>query len=132
MKLNIKFCYLLICSLTLISCGYAANPSEMKHPREQVTIDFLYEACSAVGETARGEIPFFDCESYVYGVLDTYLSIQSTIPVSQRACFPEGLPPWKLLEDIRPLIKIDQGNQIAARVIIEKLSIKYSCKPVEK
>lgn len=105
----------------------ALNPSDTHHPREAVTVDFLYEACSAVGETARGKIPFFDCESYVYGALDAYLSVRPYIPEEQRACVPPGLPPWKVLEDARPLIGEGQDSETAAPALIEALRKKYPC-----
>ncbi len=105
----------------------ALNPSDTHYPREVVTVDFLYEACSVVGETARGKIPFFDCESYVYGVLDAYLSISPYIPEEQRACVPSGLPPWKVLEDARPLIDEGRESKTAAPALIEALRKKYPC-----
>lgn len=109
--------------------SFALNPSDTRYPRDVVTVDFLYETCSVVGETARGKIPFFDCESYVYGVLDAYLSTRPYIPEDQRACIPSDLPPWKVLEDARPLIDEGQESRTAAPALMEALRKKYPCSP---
>ena len=70
----------------MISFGiFAANPSDTKYPRQSVSVEYLYETCSVVGGTAGGLIPFFDCESYVYGVLDTHLSHRIEVPDPARA-----------------------------------------------
>ena len=77
-------------------CAASGDPPwvETKRARESVTVDFLYETCSAVGQTAHGMIPHFDCESYVYGVLDAHVAVRDALPKAQRACFPASLPPW--------------------------------------
>jgi hypothetical protein len=116
--------------LIIILCASQAeadSPFDTRYPRKEVTINFLYEACSVVGETAHGNIPFFDCESYVYGVLDTYLATRSAIPVAKRACFPAALPPWQALEIARPLTLGNIGDQTAGPLIIEALRKQYPC-----
>lgn len=115
---------LLLCSAL---DAVATNPSETRNPRETVTIDFLYEACSVVGETARGMIPYFDCESYVYGVLDSYLALKDSIPQASRACFPRDIPPWRVLEDARPYVFEARHTEIAAVAIMDALRQKYPC-----
>ena len=128
-------CLFLIFMLASVSSAFAVESAVSRNPREQVTVDFLFEACSNVGDTAKGLIPFFDCESYVYGVLDTYLSIRQAIPSERRACFSDYLPPWKAIEAVRSLIKDDQwahlGSKTAAPVIIELLAKKYPCNAVK-
>lgn len=48
----------LILALTLfLSVAAAETPSNTWRARENVSVDFLYEACSNVGETARGKDP---------------------------------------------------------------------------
>jgi len=94
---------------------------------EKVTVDFLYEACGNVGETARGMIPYFDCESYVYGILDSYLTIRDSIPKASRACFPPDIAPWRVLEDARPYIFERRHSDVAAPAIIDALKSKYPC-----
>ena len=42
-----------------------------------IDADFLLETCSVTGQTAYGKIPFFDCQSYVLAVLDTYRSLHA-------------------------------------------------------
>jgi hypothetical protein len=112
--------------LILSASANALNPSEAHRPREKVTVNFLYETCSVVGETGGGMIPFFDCESYVYGVLDTYVKLKQSIPKAQRACFPELIPPWKVLEEARSELD-SKGEDIAAPALIEAMRKKYPC-----
>jgi hypothetical protein len=111
----------------------AVNPwIDTRYPRKEVTLDGLYEACSVVGETARGDIPYFDCESYVYGVLDSYLAVRDSIPKENRACFPATLAPWEALKIAESADHLDRkpymGTKTAGPVIIEMLRKKYPCK----
>jgi hypothetical protein len=123
----------IILLLVSVTSSCARNPSEAHNPREKVTVDSLYEACGVVGETAKGEIPFFDCESYVYGVLDSYIAIRPMLPLEQRACFPVSMPPWKVLEEARAQGVENNGSEVAGPALIETLRKKYPCtrsKPV--
>jgi Rap1a immunity proteins len=96
--------------------------------RKEVTVNFLYEACAVIGQTARGMIPHFDCHSYVYGVLDTYLAIRQSVPKADRACFPVSLPPWQALKEVEPLVDWKkQGSLSAGPVIIKALHKAYPC-----
>jgi hypothetical protein len=117
-------CYFLVMSFT---CN-ATNPSETKNPRREVTVDYLYESCSNVGGTAHGDIPYFDCESYVYGVLDGYNKVRDEIPKSRRSCFPAHIEPWQVLEMANP---IPAGNynrlQSAGSFLIDFLVKRYPC-----
>lgn len=110
-----------------VSIASATNPSETRNPRRQVTVDGLYEACGVVGETAYGDIPYFDCESYVYGVLDAYLALRDSIPKEKRACFPADIPPWKVLEIAHSLILGKDSGKIAGPALIEELRKRYPC-----
>jgi hypothetical protein len=95
--------------------------------RSKVTVDFLYESCAAAGQTARGMIPYFDCRSYVYGVLDSYLAIRAGLPAAQRACFPPAITPERVLEIGRgPLA--ERGSEVAATALIDELRKAYPCK----
>lgn len=95
--------------------------------RSKVTVDFLYEACAAFGQTARGMIPNFDCRSYVYGVLDSYLALRTSLPAAQRACFPPAITPEEVLEIGRgPLV--GRGSEIAGPALIDELRKAYPCK----
>lgn len=105
--------------------GASACASEPE--RSKVTVDYLYEACAAVGQTARGTIPYFDCRSYVHGVLDSYLAVQAGLPAPQRACFPPAITPEEVLDIGRgPLA--DRGTEIAAPALIDELRKAYPCK----
>jgi hypothetical protein len=120
---------LLMTWLLLGANALAATPwVDHRTPRKSVTLDFVYEACSNVGQTAYGRIQNFDCESYVYGVLDTYLAMRPHVPVSQRACFPEDLPPWRALEVTWPLLQSPASEKEAGPEIIKALTKAYPCK----
>ena len=103
------------------------DPWVTKNPVKTVTVDYLYETCAAKGATARGMIPYFDCEAYVYGVLDAYRALRPSIPKRQRACLPPALPPWQALEDLRYL-QDKAGTQNAAQALLAELPKKYPCK----
>ena len=96
-------------------------------PREEVTVDGLYEACSVVGETAHGDIPYFDCESYVYGILDAYLKVRDAIPKKERACFPPKIEPWRILQMADPKPGTYKGTQTAASFLLDFLKRAYPC-----
>ena len=104
--------------------------SVTKNKRYPVTLDYLYESCAIPGDPqlARGDIPSFDCESFVYGVLDSYLDIRMKMPPSERACFPPDLPPWRALEITEPVLRnLSSGGELAAPAIIRALRAKYPC-----
>ena len=120
----------LICvafALLPVAIANATNPFETRYPRQTVTVDGLYEACSVVGETAKGDIPYFDCESYVYGVLDAYVKVSSEIPRAERACFPAGIEPWRVLEMANPMPGTYRKDQSAASFLIDFLKKRYPC-----
>ena len=98
-----------------------------RNPMQSVTVDYLYEACSSTGETAGGKIPYFDCASYVHGVLDSYRSVRAYIPKSQRACIPDDMAPWKILEDFEYLLD-ENGAENAAKALFDAFPEKYPCK----
>jgi hypothetical protein len=108
--------------------AFATNPwVDTRYPHQAVTVDSLYEACSVVGETARGDIPYFDCESYVYGVLDAYLKVRGNIPKAQRACFPANIEPWRVLKAADPPVDGRTGKLNAATYLIDSLRRLYPC-----
>ncbi len=99
----------------------------LRKPRELVTLDYLHESCMVVGETGGGLIPYFDCESYVYGVLDGYIQIRNHIPISQRACFPTNIPPWRVLEISEKANLNHKFDAVAGPLLIEALRKKFPC-----
>lgn len=104
------------------------EPWISKNDRKTVTYAFLYEACSSIGETGGGMIPWFDCESYVYGVLDSYIATRNTIPIKQRACFPANLAPWEALKLSRKDEFTEwEWSRLASTVLIENLRKHYPC-----
>jgi hypothetical protein len=125
-KMRITLLFLIAANLWVGEC-YATDPAETRNPRRDVSVDYLYEACSAVGQTAKGDIPYFDCESYVYGVLDAYLKLNGSIPKPARACFPERIEPWRVLEMANPKPGTYRKDQSAAGYLIDFLRKRYPC-----
>ena len=88
------------------------------------------EACADIGDPALsgGKIPFFDCHSYIYGVIDAYLLTRESIPKSNRACFPADLAPWQVMQELWPLLRSTKfGPEPAAPIIVATLRKKYPC-----
>ena len=108
--------------------AHAQTPLDTRHKRESVTLDFLLEACSVVGKTAHGKIPHFDCESYIYGVLDAQLAARGSLQGAARTCFPERIAPWEVYRELDTTITSAQRQQPAADFIISVLRKKYPCK----
>lgn len=114
----------LVC-LALLNGPYAhaVGPTDTKHPKQLVSGDFFMEACTVVGETAHGMIPHFDCESYIYGVLDA-LSLSRSLP-----CLPKQLAPWQVYEALLSSSPSSAARQHhAAALIVSALGKKYPCK----
>src|ERR1035437_7108855 len=72
-------------------CRYPANPDGIK-------IQFFFESCAVPGETARGMIPYFDCQSYMLGVVDTYRQLKSSTSKSKQMCLPSNITTKDVLE----------------------------------
>lgn len=110
------------------------------HPRGKVTLDYWGESCDIdMGDPVLkgGTIPYFDCQSYIYGILDAYISIRDFIPKKERVCFPKNITPWQVLQDTQyidlsddkiTLRKPYNGFNTAAVEIIKELHKKYPCK----
>lgn len=113
--------------LFISASTYALDPLETKNKREMVTGQFLMEACTVVGETARGMIPYFDCESYIYGVLDSILSRRLSPSQSSQACIPKSIAPWEVYAELVNTPR-SQWNQSAVDLIATTLSKKYPCR----
>ncbi|MCZ8868352.1 hypothetical protein OM361_22965 [Escherichia albertii] len=110
-------------------------------PRRDVTLDYWDESCSLdMGDPDKkgGIIPYFDCQSYLYGMLDAYISIRNYIPKEQRACFPDKITPWQVLQDTKYVFVVSpgrnefrkpyNGDNTAFVEIIKELHKKYPCK----
>lgn len=119
--------YLAIILLLSCSFAHAVTPLDKRHKRESVTIDYLFESCTVIGETAGGMIPYFDCESYIYGVLDAHLAVRDSLKAKDRACFPADIAPWQVYEKILAAIPQTQWGKPAAPLIIDALRVKYPC-----
>lgn len=116
--------------LTLIAASSAANavtPLETRNPHETVTLNYFMEACSVIGQTASGIVPYFDCESYLYAVMDTQRALNPSLPAEMQACFPDDLPPWQLWASIGPDVPASDWNRPAAPSIARVLRKEYPC-----
>ena len=111
-----------------VAIAHGQTPLDTRHNRESVTLDFFLEACSVVGKTAYGKIPHFDCESYIYGVLDAQLAVRASPDGAARACFPGRIAPWEVYRELDTSITSGQRQQPAADFIISLLRKKYPCK----
>jgi hypothetical protein len=114
----------LVCAALLFSAAQAqaGTPLHTRNKHQVVTYEFLMEACTVVGETAYGMLPHFDCESYLYGVLDAHAAL-----MAPKVCAPPTLPAWKLYQD---LLEVPRGqwNRPAAQLIVKTLARKYPCR----
>ena len=108
--------------------AHAQTPLDTRNKRESVTLDFFLEACTVVGKTAHGKIPHFDCESYLYGVLDAQLVARGSSQGAARTCFPERIAPWEVYKELDTPITAGQRKQPAADFIVSVLRKKYPCK----
>ena len=103
-------------------CNYAATKGAIK-------VQFFLEACSVPGKTKFGMVPYFDCQSFVLGVVSTYRQLNSQLPKSNQLCIPESLTTKNLLELILkqyPNWSIKE-ERLASEVILETLKSNYSC-----
>lgn len=116
--------------LMLIAVSSAANaitPLDTRNEHETITLDYFMEACTVIGETGSGLIPYFDCESYLYGIMDTQRVLNASLPPEQQACIPEKLAPWQLYEQIGSVLPDNEWGNLAAPHITNLLRQKYLC-----
>jgi hypothetical protein len=111
-----------------VSIVHAQTPLDTRHKRELVTLDFFLEACSVVGKTAHGKVAHFDCESYIYGVLDAQLAARRSPKGAALACFPEGIAPWEVYRELQTPVTAVQRQRPAAEFIVSVLAKKYPCR----
>lgn len=141
---TIKLSYILFIITALFSSqcqSTTLNDWGRDHPRAKVTLDYWGEACSIdMGDPVLrgGVIPYFDCQSYLYGMLDAYLSVSKFIPKNQRVCLPINISPWQILQDTKYIFDVSptnddfrkpyNGPNTASVEIIKELHKKYPCK----
>jgi len=103
-------------------CDYPARPDAVK-------IQFFLEACAVPGESERGMMPYFDCQSYVLGIIDGYRLLKSSSPKDRQICLPESITTREVLELIwksYPNWEIAEHRQ-AAEVILEVIRKEFQC-----
>lgn len=109
----------------------AVTAYDTKNPLKHVSPLYLYETCTVIGETKGGLIPYFDCESYTYGVVDTYKLMNKYLPKNQKACFPEKIAPWKILQDNQEFVfnyATQHPRSSAAEALLQAFAVTYPCK----
>jgi Ssp1 endopeptidase immunity protein Rap1a len=93
-----------------------------------ISADFLLETCSVTGRTAHGMIPYFDCQSYVLAVVDSYKALQDSLPKKSRLCLPKTLTAAEVLTAMNKRYRYERdGQRRAAGVIIEALQSRFVC-----
>ena len=83
---------LLASAFAAVTSSAVASEVQPNAPYD-VDLDFLAQACTVIGQTTYGKIPYFDCYSYFYGMLGSYHSFAATLLAAQRICQPEKLTP---------------------------------------
>lgn len=116
-----------IFALLLSTTTFAQSPLDTKNSPAVVTIDYFLEACSVIGDTQYGMIPNFDCESYIYGILDTVAATKNSLK-KPLACLPKNIAPWQVYEIITTQPIQQNRNNPAATFILKTLGEKYPCK----
>ncbi len=102
-------------------CNYRTGPGG-------VGADFLLETCSVTGRTAHGMIPYFDCQSYVLAVLDSYKALQDVLPRERRLCLPPDLTVRAILRTMaKHYVYERDARRRAAEVVLEALRPPYAC-----
>ena len=112
--------------LAIAAPALAATPLDTRHARETVTLDYLMESCTVVGETAHGMVPHFDCESFLYGVIDTVAALPADGAAAPH-CVPAALAPWQVYGRIGDRIPRERWNEPAARLLVELLRREFPC-----
>ncbi len=101
----------------------AATPLDTRHARETITVDYLLESCTVVGETAHGLVPHFDCESWLYGVLATLEAMHEP-----TVCPPAPLAPWQAYDVlIAAPVPEGRGGEPALPYVLERLRAAFPC-----
>jgi alkylhydroperoxidase/carboxymuconolactone decarboxylase family protein YurZ len=87
------------------------------------------EACADPGGGERGMIPYFDCQSYVLGVVDSYRLLKDNIAKEKQMCLPENVTTREIVKLIYITYRQEPfpQNRSASDVILEVLKKKYPC-----
>jgi len=128
-------------ALLVAMCSISSNAMSQedcchfKVSEKHVSVDEFLESCDVTGKTAYGSPPYFDCQSYILGVVDSFKSPSKTVGSKQQLCIPNGLETKDLLEvvwnDYRNIKEEDYDKMIApvsaANFIYSALKKKFSC-----
>ena len=123
---NLRVALLLLALLPLPSLS--KTPLDTRQSRQVISMDYLMESCTVVGETAGGMVPHFDCESFLYGILDAQLALRGAARSQGGACFPADIAPWQVYEHLVAMDRRGDWSQPAAPFIVDALKERYPCK----
>lgn len=105
----------------------ARTPIDIGNARQTISMDYLMESCTVVGETAGGLVNYFDCESYLYGLLDAQAQLNSQVPPADRICLPPAMAPWQVYDRLARLEGGEDWSGPAAPIILRVLRQQFPC-----
>jgi hypothetical protein len=106
----------------------ARTPIDIANARQTITMDYLMESCTVVGETAGGLVNYFDCESYLYGLLEAQVELNPALSDGSRACVPASVAPWQIYEQLSGIEQPTGWSGPAAPIILRELRHRYPCR----
>jgi hypothetical protein len=93
-----------------------------------ITADFLLETCSVPGQTAYGMIPFFDCQSYVMGLIDSARTNREADGDHARICLPPAFTASDALRLLEGQYNREQeGERRASDLLLTAMEAEYHC-----
>lgn len=103
---------------------------------KQISVEEFLESCDVTGKTARGSPPYFDCQSYILGVADSFKAPSQNIDVNHQICIPKDFETKDLLvvvwDDYRKIKEADYDKMVAhvsaADFIHGSLMKRFGCK----
>ncbi len=110
------------------------NCCEFNVGSNYISLDFLFETCDVTGQTANGIVPYFDCQSYILGVVDVLKSPSISTNSKSHICLPEKMVTkdiydilWTEYDQINKIerIKVSQGR--ASDFIYTSLLKRFNC-----
>jgi hypothetical protein len=104
-------------------CGY-------KVPKTGIDTDFVLQVCALhPGETSGGDIPYFDCQSYLLAMLDTYKTLEPALPAKDKFCLPKDFETADVVKNLYAEYDYERDAQKRApEVLLAYLHKTYPCK----
>jgi hypothetical protein len=64
---------------------------------KRINMDNLLESCAVTGQTAGASPPYFDCQSYILGVVEAFQAPAQLVDESKQLCIPKNYETKNLL-----------------------------------